>query len=189
MSPKEGKETMPLWFGSTTPARWEITLWAKLKHSVLNVCSAEGSFCCLFGFVFLPCVSGAALLKKRWITLSPTSASLWWIRPWQLLLSQDWRHPLCDTYMCVKCFKCSNILRCMFSISIPSMLLENTKHMSFVSKHHTLFPSKCPICWKKNNIMFVFSDINSHANIVIALQLILWWLHFWDDAPIAMSHG
>lgn len=104
------------------------------------------------------CAQSCFTYRKKWIMLSLTPASHSWKNDVtvsiRLARQLCVKHPFMwksryqhrawkqNTYMCVKCLRGSNIRRCMFSISIPSTLLEYKKnithHMSATESKHII---------------------------------------------------
>lgn len=73
-----------------------------------------------------------------------------------------------NTYMCVKYLRGSNIRRCMFSISIPSMLLENKRNVTLCMYWQGKKSSK----WLCNNFVKCFSTIELRCADTIDLFII-----------------
>lgn len=127
-------------------AHWKfatISLLLRESSTSLNEAEKAPIFCLLHHSQVPHVYTEPFYLQKRWIMLSPTPASLSWKRgltdsirlAGELCVKYPCEGPHIrtqehNTYMCVKYLRGSNIRRCMFSISIPSMLLENKRNVT-----------------------------------------------------------
>lgn len=117
------------------PCKMRDNFMSRAQSLSFQQYSAESAFIFLFSLR----VSGAALLKKRWITLSPTSASLSWIRrPTVASVSGLETPAVCHLHVCQVLQRLEHPPLYVFYFNSFDAPGEH-KHVSFVSKHIILY--------------------------------------------------